>query len=325
MKLGWVNLEIGYLASSSETFQTFDVNLRQIEIFNAVYLQGSASAAARSLGVSQPTVSKVIKRFEDRLGFKLFERVSGRLYPTSRARTLFESVAPMFEQFSNLETLARRLASEGEGHLRFAMTPAFSLEVGPKAISQFVTVHQNATLEAETLHGGEISKRLIQGDIDLGLVFDAPRYAGLQAQRIGSTEFVCISRAADNLIPEGNVQISDLANLKVIQLNSKSVLGQRLQDKLHQRSQNSNAPQLIVETYYLAKHLVRQGAGVAIVDAITAFSGDRSGLRFHSIPELETVGVDLVSSLANPETDLVQTLKHALTDELSQFINLNLH
>jgi len=296
------------------------MNLRQIEIFNAVYLQGSASAAARSLGVSQPTVSKVIKRFEDRLGFKLFERVSGRLYPTSRANTLFESVAPMFEQFSDLEILARRLASEGDGHLRFAMTPAFSLEIGPKAISHFVEVHKKATLEAETLHGGEISKRLIQGELDLGLVFDAPRYAGLQAQRIGTTEFVCISPDSENLLEPGPVNLSDLTSVKLIELNSKSVLGQRLQDKFADRNKSELRTQLIVETYYLAKHLVRQGAGVSIVDAVTAYSGDRSGLRFHPIPELNVVGIDLVSSVAHSETDLIQTLKRALTKEIA-FIN----
>jgi len=301
------------------------VNLRQIEIFNAVYLQGSISAAARSLGVSQPTVSKILKRFEDRLGFKLFERISGRLYPTSRAKTLFGSVSPMFEQFSDLETLARRLASEGDGHLRFAMTPAFSLEIGPRAISEFVSAHGSATLEAETLHGGEISKRLIQGELDVGLVFDAPRYAGLQSERIGSTNFVCISLDKLNVIPSGPVRLVDLQDANRIELNSKSVLGQRLRERFESKDGNSNRPQIIVETYYLAKHLVRQGAGIAIVDAVTAYSGDVTGLRFHAVPELDRVGVDLVSSIANADTDIVQSLKGFLTSEISRMQSSELH
>ena len=49
------------------------MKLRQIEIFNAVYAQGSISGAARALNVAQPTVSKILKHTEDTLGFLLFD------------------------------------------------------------------------------------------------------------------------------------------------------------------------------------------------------------------------------------------------------------
>ena len=47
------------------------MNLRHIEIFHAVYVNGSVSAAARALNVSQPSVSKMLRHAESLLGFQL--------------------------------------------------------------------------------------------------------------------------------------------------------------------------------------------------------------------------------------------------------------
>ena len=55
------------------------MRFRQIEVFHAVYTHGSISAAARALGVSQPSVSKTLRHAEDSLGFPLFQLARGRL------------------------------------------------------------------------------------------------------------------------------------------------------------------------------------------------------------------------------------------------------
>ena len=48
------------------------MNLRHIEVFHAVYVNGSVSGAARALNVSQPSVSKMLRHAESLLGFQLF-------------------------------------------------------------------------------------------------------------------------------------------------------------------------------------------------------------------------------------------------------------
>jgi molybdenum-dependent DNA-binding transcriptional regulator ModE len=55
---------------------------RQLEIFNAVMISGSASRAAELLQVTQPAVSRAIVDLEEAIGFSLFDRIRGRLVPT---------------------------------------------------------------------------------------------------------------------------------------------------------------------------------------------------------------------------------------------------
>src|SRR3546814_9919123 len=77
------------------------MRFRQIEIFHAVYTTGSISAAARSLHVSQPSVSKVLHHTQSQLGLTLFTLVRGRLVATDEAHALFVEVSEIVERLTS--------------------------------------------------------------------------------------------------------------------------------------------------------------------------------------------------------------------------------
>lgn len=83
------------------------MNERQINAFRQVIRLGSVTAAARALSVSQPAVSRLIGDLEAGLGFPLFERRAGKLYPTPDARNLASEVERMFYGLERLERFAR--------------------------------------------------------------------------------------------------------------------------------------------------------------------------------------------------------------------------
>ena len=60
------------------------MNLRQLEVFQAVMHAGTTKNAARMLRISQPAVSNMVRQFEDQLGFALFDRIGGRLVLSAR-------------------------------------------------------------------------------------------------------------------------------------------------------------------------------------------------------------------------------------------------
>ncbi len=73
------------------------MKLRHLEIFYAVMTCGSLSRAAEALNISQPAASKALKSAEMKLGFTLFQRVRGKLLPTSEAITLFEKAQSIYQ------------------------------------------------------------------------------------------------------------------------------------------------------------------------------------------------------------------------------------
>src|SRR5665213_3364032 len=72
------------------------VNHRQIEAFRAVIESGSMSAAARTLGISQPNISRFIAQLEASTGLKLFDRGAGKISPTEDAITFYHEVERSF-------------------------------------------------------------------------------------------------------------------------------------------------------------------------------------------------------------------------------------
>ena len=94
------------------------LNLRQIEVFRAVMMAGSVTAAARTLRISQPAVSRLLRYTEDRLAAPLFSRVKGRIYPTAQARVLYEEVEKVYKGLDSVQDVARTLADNLVGQLR---------------------------------------------------------------------------------------------------------------------------------------------------------------------------------------------------------------
>lgn len=76
------------------------MKLRHLEIFYAVMTCGSLSRAAEALNISQPAASKALKSAEMKLGFTLFQRVRGKLLPTSEAITLFEKAQSIYQDWT---------------------------------------------------------------------------------------------------------------------------------------------------------------------------------------------------------------------------------
>jgi DNA-binding transcriptional LysR family regulator len=70
---------------------TTELDLYKLEVFHWVAEYKSFSAAARHLSLRQPTVSAHVRALEDALGAKLFDRVGGKVAPTSLGLTLLES------------------------------------------------------------------------------------------------------------------------------------------------------------------------------------------------------------------------------------------
>ena len=106
------------------------MNLRHIEIFHAVYVNGSVSAAARALNVSQPSVSKMLRHAESLLGFQLFQRTNGGLVPTQDAHTLFTEVSEIQDRVHALREAGRNLRRGVGGMLRISALPSSGIAFG---------------------------------------------------------------------------------------------------------------------------------------------------------------------------------------------------
>ena len=194
------------------------MRLRHIEVFYAVYTAGSISAAARSLHVSQPSVSKVLQHAQCQLGFELFTRVRGRLVATDEAHALFEEVKEIFDRMGSLRKAVTNIRNMDGGHLRLAVVPSLGLHIAPSAIARYRQRFPQVTFDVQTLHHGDIFQALYERECDVAFAYMPPMHPRMQRRRLDSGELVLLFDPGCLDSPEERIPVSQLAGHEMVGL-----------------------------------------------------------------------------------------------------------
>lgn len=245
------------------------MNLRQIEVFHAVYLHGTVSAAARALNVSQPSVTKVLRHAESSIGLPLFERTRGRLIPTEDARALFVEVSEIQDRVRSLRQACHNLRIGRGGLLRVSALPSLGLQAVPQAAAVFMRGPQDILFDLQTLHHDEMVRKLYERETDIAISFEVPVAAPVGHQVIGEGELVVLYREQDFPNAPSRIHLSDLRDHKFISPTQGGPIGRMLSSELDKLGVALDEV-VSARTYYVAAALVRAGVGMAIVDNFTA-------------------------------------------------------
>lgn len=107
-----------------------------LELVLAVREHGNLSAAALSLDVAPPVVTKRLAALEARLGQRLFQRTTRRVSPTAEGETVCERARVLLRGFNELEAELQERKAEPTGLIRLAATLGFGrLWLGPALAS----------------------------------------------------------------------------------------------------------------------------------------------------------------------------------------------
>ncbi|MBU9597658.1 LysR family transcriptional regulator [Burkholderia multivorans] len=173
------------------------MDLKLLEIFEAVLETRSVSHAASRLGTSQPGVSYGLNRLRSLTGDPLFVRVGNEMHPTPRALALVKPIRGILETIGN-ELLAREtFVPETSGReFVFCMTDIGEMHYIPPIVRAAEKVAPNITFRVVSLPPEQLETALENGDVDLAVGYfpDLGKNNFFQ-QLLSRSSFVCIARA----------------------------------------------------------------------------------------------------------------------------------
>ncbi|MBU7572390.1 MAG: LysR family transcriptional regulator [Hydrogenophaga sp.] len=281
------------------------MRLRHIEVFNAVMLTGSVSAAARMINVTQPAVSRTLQHAEIQLGFQLFQRVGGRLRPTAEAQTLYPHIERLFAQLDEVQRLSASLkAGRGKGELRVLTVLALSYEVFPRAMRLFREKHPSVRVHHEALHSPQIISSLVLQEADVGYVFSAVSHPALVQEQLADRHVVCVvpkGLLTARHVKAGTITLTQLSKLPVIALDGQDPLGLLLAHTV--RDSGAGLKEVMtVQTYHVALALAHHGVGVAMVESCTAASADLAKVDVLKLEPTVPTTVRMLRPTARPNS-----------------------
>lgn len=162
-----------------------DLNWELVRSFLQVAENGSLSAAARVLGVSQPTLTRNIQSLEDHTKLQLFQRTTRGLSLTEEGHGLVEAAAKMDAAADQFNRQVSGLSDELEGDVRISVNEVVGIYLLPPAISEFRKKHPGVQVEIEVSNETvSLNKR----DADIALRMYRPVQPDLVARRLPDME-----------------------------------------------------------------------------------------------------------------------------------------
>lgn len=279
------------------------MNLRHIEVFHAVYVNGSVSAAARMLNVSQPSVSKVLRHAESLLGFPLFHRTAGRLVPTEDAHTLFVEVSEIQDRVYALREASRNLKRGSGLLLKVSALPSLALDALPATVAQFLRTHRDAVFDLQTIHHEDLLRKLYERETDIAIAYEVPQGTALGHFPLGRGELVVLYRESDFPDAPERLDLAALAGKPLISLAASGPLGQLFAAEVEKRGLQLDEV-VSARTLHIAAALVRQGVGLTVVDNFTALASVVPGLAMRPLADPLTFDVNAMYLHNRPPTAL---------------------
>ncbi len=255
------------------------MNFRQLEIFRAVMISGSASRASELLNITQPAVSRAVADLEYRVGFSLFDRVKGRLIPTPEGQLFFEDVNRSFTGLDSLRASAARIRDFGSGSIRIASLAALGSTLVPRAIRRFRVNYPHIAITLQILSSSGVRNLVASKQFDIGLAADEVDLSGVDHSVFANFRAVCAIPPDHPLAEKKTIRPKDLHKMAFIALSPEDRARARMTEVFEKADIR---PSIVVETPNSATvcSLALERVGVGLVNPAASDGYEERGVIF---------------------------------------------
>ncbi|MCZ8529306.1 LysR family transcriptional regulator [Alteromonas sp. PRIM-21] len=269
-----------------------DVSYRQVKAFVEVAKSSTFAEAAVNLHLTQPALSSAIKKMEEQLGGKLFQRNTRNVSLTPEGEVLFPNALRLLHDWDNTFSDMQNLFALAKGQLTVCAMPSFAESHLPNILSMFHQRTPNVNLRIVDVVMEQVIHEVTTGRSEIGFSFEPERKDGLVFNSLFTDEFVVVGNKT--LLPNLGKALNwrDCLQFPLVMMNRGSAVRHWTQSKLQQYGELN----IIAETGQLSTlgKLIQNGLGISIMPAICKDQMEGLGLVAQSIadePLVKSIGI----------------------------------
>ena len=153
------------------------MDLSQVRYFNAVARHGSFSAAAKALGITQPGLTKAVRRLEASLDCMLFTRLPRGVVLTQQGEALLRHASLLDVQIQDARKEVRALAGGAVGELRIGAGPSWLSRALPRIVAELTAEYPQLSFHVVGGYNSTLMESLSSGESRSGRVGVARPYS----------------------------------------------------------------------------------------------------------------------------------------------------
>ncbi|KFM98668.1 LysR family transcriptional regulator [Bacillus clarus] len=237
------------------------IELRQLEYFSAVAKELHFTKAAEKLNISQPSLSQQIRALEHEIGMPLFDRIGKKTSVTEAGKILLSHSKAIFQEVEQARAAILDLHGLEQGKLTIGSLLTVVNYLLPPTILNFNKLYPNIELSILGLRTGEIRKRLLQNELDIGITFLPVQDKEVISIPLYQSELTLVVPVGHELTKCNSVSFEVLQNYPIILLPSNF----HLTELITSHCQNFNftpKPILEISTMESLIQMVSKGMGI---------------------------------------------------------------
>jgi DNA-binding transcriptional LysR family regulator len=166
------------------------ITLRQLEIFRAVYQEGTVTAAAQRIGLSQAATSQALAELENLLERRLFDRHGRRIVLNAAGRRLLPAAAEILDRVRDIEGAA----AHGPVRIRLCASLTAGNYMLPPHIARFARSHPDYQFHVELGNTEQVVESLLRFKTDAGWIEGLLQHPDLTAFPWREDELAIVAR-----------------------------------------------------------------------------------------------------------------------------------
>ncbi|KTT11445.1 LysR family transcriptional regulator [Pseudomonas oryzihabitans] len=254
-----------------------DYELQDIRSFVKIAELGSFHEAADALHLSQPALSRRIKKLEDGLGTPLLERTTRRVGLTSVGRDFLPKARRLLDDFEDSILSIRELGERQTGQVTLACIPTAAFYFLPSVIRQYNEQYPKIRIRLLDLSANDGLEAVLRGEADFGINMLSGQHPDIEFVPLVQEQFVLACRRDHELAGRTSISWAELVEHRLIGVGRLS--GNRvLLD--HALSARGIRPKWFYEVQHLSTSLgmVEAGLGVSAMPSLAMPAADHPTL-----------------------------------------------
>lgn len=253
------------------------MDIYQLQVFSSVYRLRSFSKASEELHITQPSVSMHIKRLEEELGIRLFDRTGRKTLPTKDADILQERAEELIARLKWIkEDFGRQ--DDVEGLLTIGTSSSAGSYMIPYIAAEFQKLHPKVFFQVIVKDTAEIYRQLTSGELLVGIVEDKKERSGIIIEHSILDEMVLVT--APGYLKKKVISPLSLFRIPLLMREEDSDARRSMekQHMLHKIALKGLKVVAILGSADSLKEAVKAGLGAAILSRFAVQGDLRAGL-----------------------------------------------
>jgi len=261
----------------------------ELKIFLGIIEHGGFNRASKHLRLSQPAISANIKKLEDNLEIKLFERLGRTVELTNAGKLVEQYTVRLTALLTELQHAIADAKGHGVGQLRCGAATTVGIYILPRILVQFKKQFPKVETQLSLDQSRTIQDRILSNELDLGFVNDSFSIASsLETRATIQDELVMITPPEHYLARTQKVSLKRLGDLPLI-LGPKNSYTRKIIEKFLDTTGIKYHCIMEVENTEVIKAAVSEGLGLSII----SLARIRQEIKNHLVMPVRIVGLSM--------------------------------